>query len=449
LFNKLNFGKSCSYIREYGIKTFFKRSKEKLLDNIKTTMDSSASKGHPAVNFIRQKIAPLNLEIVRGEKDRVNILISIIDFQYFFGGYLGMFNLAKSISRAGLNVRMIIVDKCRYEPGIWKKEIRKYGGLEDFFDIVEVINACSRMEAIRVNKNDVFLATSWWTAHIANYARKYLNSERFLYFIQEYEPFFYPMGTLSALSSESYNFQHYALFSTQILQEYFRQKKIGVFRDGSRNGDVSSVAIENAVLKFNIDKSNIAGRTKKKFLFYARPEEHAARNMFEIGMIALSNTIMGGHFDKDTWEFFGIGSVDWGNHRITLYRNTFIQLLPKMSLKEYKELLPGFDIGLSLMMSPHPSLPPLEMAAAGLLTVTNTYANKTEKALKEISSNIIPAAPTVEGVEKALQTALDKCEDYDLRIKGSHINWSQSWEDTFNDEVLKKIKGFIENIKNS
>jgi hypothetical protein len=391
-------------------------------------------------------IAPLNLEVSDKAVERVNTLISIVDFKYFFGGYIGMFNLARSLAREGFKVRMIIVEECKYELDVWRQEIKKYEGLEDFFDLVEVIYAFSRSKPIEVSKRDVFLATSWWTAHVANYARKYLNSKRFLYFSQEYEPSFYRMGTCSALALESYTFPHYAIFSTEILREYFRQNRLGVFKDSEQSGDDCSVAIENAILKFDINRDRMRGREKHKFLFYARPEEHASRNMFELGIIAISNVIWSGYFDTNRWEFYGIGSVEDVEKKITLYDNIYMRLLPKMSLNEYKDLLPEFDIGLSLMLSPHPSIVPLEMAAAGMLVVTNTFANKTAECLKGISTNIIPAEPTIGGIEKALIAAIENCEDYDLRIKGANVNWSQSWVDTFNSKTIQKIKIFIYKI---
>ena len=405
---------------------------------------------HPSiyvVNHIRHMIAPLNLEISEGAFERVNTLISMIDFRYFFGGYIGMFNLAKSLAREGLKVRMIIVEECKYEPEVWRQEIKKYEGLEDFFDLAEVIYAYSRSEPIEVSRRDIFLATSWWTAHVANYARKYLNSEGFLYFSQEYEPAFYRMGTCSALALESYTFPHYAIFSTEILRGYFRQNRLGVFRESQQRGDEDSVAIENAILQFAVDRGRMSSRGKRKVLFYARPEEHASRNMFELGIIAISNVIGGGYFDTDRWEFYGIGSVEDVEKRVMLYDNIYMRLLPKMSLNEYRDLLPEFDIGVSLMLSPHPSIVPLEMAAAGMLVVTNTFANKTAGCLKGISANIIPAEPTAGGIEKALIEAIEQYEDYNLRMDGSHVSWSQSWDETFRGEIMDKIKGFISEIK--
>ena len=65
---------------------------------------------------------------------------------------------------------------------------------------------------------------------------------------------------------------------------------------------------------------------------------------------------------------------------------------------QYGELLRAHDVGLALMYTPHPSLVPLEMASAGLLTVTNTFENKDADALRSMSANLIAAEPTLAGV---------------------------------------------------
>ena len=48
----------------------------------------------------------------------------------------------------------------------------------------------------------------------------------------------------------------------------------------------------------------------------------------------------------------------------------------KMSLEDYADLLSRASVGVSLMVSPHPSYPPLEMASAGCITITNSYEGK-------------------------------------------------------------------------
>ncbi|MFO0753168.1 MAG: hypothetical protein U0411_07585, partial [Thermodesulfovibrionales bacterium] len=400
------------------------------------------------VSFARSLTAPLGLVFSASAPERVNILASMIDFKYFFGGYNGVFNLALRLVREGCRVRLVLVDRCEYEPEVWKQEIRKYEGLGGFFDLVEVVYAYYRTVPLEVSGRDVFLATSWWTAHIANHARKFLNGKRFLYLTQEYEPIFYPMGSIAALAQESYTLPHYALISTQALKEYYLRNGIGVFGAGRSAGEEHSVVIENAIQTFPVDIGKMRSRKKKRFLFYARPEEHAARNMYEMGIMALSEVLLTRDVDVSQWEFYGIGTVG-DSKKVSLGGDAYMILLPKVSLREYGSLLPEFDLGMSMMLSPHTGLVPLDMAAAGMYVVTNTYANKTAEYLKSISSNIIPAEPTFGGVSVALRTGFSKVSDYEARAAGARVNWSQSWDDTFNSSVMAKIRTFIEECRRS
>ncbi len=406
----------------------------------KTSSSSLQVESVGALDVIKQKIAPLILAVSGETKKHVNLLIPTIDFKYFFGGYIGKFNFALRLSGAGYTVRIVIVDYCDYDMPAWKREIKKYEGLENFFDTIEVEYAFDRAVPLKVNPGDTFIATTWWTAHIAHKAVNDIKAERFVYFIQEYEPFTFPMGTFYALAQQTYRLPHYAIFSTELLRDYFRQNKIGVYSEGE-HGDQRSVSFENAIQTFSVSEQDIRERKVKRFLYYARPEQHAARNMFDLGILALNRAIEEGCFDHSQWEFYGIGSVS-NIESIKLSGNISMKLLQKVSLKEYAELLTGFDVGLSLMFTPHPSLPPLEMAAAGLVVVTNTFANKTEESLRSISSNIIAVEPTVEEVLKGIVLAIGRSSDYKSRIEGSNVNWSKSWFESFNDNVMSMVKAF-------
>ncbi|MEK6684062.1 MAG: glycosyltransferase [Nitrospirota bacterium] len=402
-----------------------------------------AVENHSAVGFLLKKTAPFKLNVSSTHPRRINILIGIIDFKYFFGGYITVFNLGKRLVREGYNVRMIIVDDCPFEPYLWRQEIQKYQGLEDSFDLIEVIYNFDRTEVIDCSNEDVFMATSWWTAHIARDTLNYLKPDRFIYLTQEYEPLFYNASSLYVLSDMTYAFPYYAIFSTELLRDYHRRNRIGLFKEDLQFGDQNSVAMENAVLRFEVSEAAMRSRTKKKLLFYARPEAHAARNLFEIGLMALTRAIQAGAFNRDSWEFYGIGTLDHAQTILLDDRGVCLRFLPKADLKEYQDLLPQFDIGLSLMLSPHPSLVPIEMCAAGMLVVTNTFANKTEERLKEISSNFIPAEPSLDAVQQALVEAAARVEDYPARIRGARVKWTQSWENAFNEKFMNTLKSFI------
>ena len=241
----------------------------------------------PAVRAIAEKIAPLRLAVSDGAPRRVNLLIPSIDLQHFFGGYIGKFNLARRLAARGERVRIVTVDPVGALPESWRRDVEAYSGLNGMLDEVEVVFG-RESQGIEMSRGDTLIATTWWTAHIADAALRSLDADRFLYLIQEYEPFTFPMGSYAALAAESYTFPHTAVFSTELLREYFRRHAPRrVCR--ATTGDASSTSFDNAITAIDPPTAaELAGRSPRRLLFYARPEPHAARNMFEVGVLALS-----------------------------------------------------------------------------------------------------------------------------------------------------------------
>ena len=388
---------------------------------------------------VAEKIAPLNLTISENEPQRFNIFIPEIDFGSFFGGYIAKFNFARKLVENGNRVRIITVDRCYTKREDWPAVVQKYQGIEDIFDNIEVATVFGREEPIAFNPDDVLMATTWWTAHIVNQCLPKFNSEQFLYFIQEYEAFTFPMGSYFALAHESYSFPHAALFSSPTLRDYFQSQSYGVFASG--NKDVQGMPFENAILSFDRNL-NDDSRQSRKLLFYARPDGHAARNMFEIGFIALETAIRNGAFTDD-WEFFGIGA---SHNDMQLPNGKQLKMIGKVGLKEYREMLPDFDLGLALMYTPHPSLLPIEMAAAGQVVVTNTCMNKTVEELENISANFCVAEPTFTSVAAALDVAAKRVSDLAAREAGAQVNWSQDWNQTFSPELLNNVQQWFPEV---
>ncbi|HEY1595847.1 MAG TPA: glycosyltransferase family 2 protein, partial [Thermoleophilaceae bacterium] len=313
----------------------------------------------PGPRAIAEKIAPLELAARDDAPQRINLLIPTIDLDHFFGGYIAKFNLASALAARGLRVRLLTVDPVAPLPRSWQRTLESYSGLAGFFEHVEV-EFGRESGGVEVSRSDRFVASTWWTAHIADAAVRSLGgAERFLYLIQEYEPFTFPMGTYAALAAESYNLPHRALFSSELLRDYFRRHGIGVYADGS-DGDAASESFENAITAVPPPgAAALAARGTRKLLFYARPEPHAARNMFELALLGLGSALDRGAFAG--WELNGIGSVEPGR-RIPIRDGLALKLLPRTGQDEYAALLRDHDVGLSLMYTPHPSLVPIEMA---------------------------------------------------------------------------------------
>jgi glycosyltransferase involved in cell wall biosynthesis len=391
----------------------------------------------PQLRSIAEKIAPLELTVAADAPRRVNLLIPSIDLDHFFGGYIGKLNLARRLAERGLQVRLVTVDHSDGPPPRrWRSKLEEFSGLQGVFDHVEV--ALGREQApIEVSPQDGFIATTWWTAHIAQRALQLLGRERFLYLIQEYEPFTFAMGSHAALAAESYTFPHHALFSTDLLREYFERHELGVYRHGGE-----ALSFENAITAVSPPgAAELAARRTRRLLVYARPEPHAARNMFELAMLGLGRAFDEGAFRRD-WSLAGIGSVG-ETRELELGPGATVRLLPRATEDEYAQLLREHDLGLALMYTPHPSLVPIEMAAAGMLVVTNTFENKTAARLSAISPNLIAAEPTIAGVATALRSAAEQIGDVERRVAGARVNWSRDWAQSLPDELLDRVSALL------
>jgi glycosyltransferase involved in cell wall biosynthesis len=393
------------------------------------------------LRVIHEKLSPLDFALRDDAPERVNVLIPTIDLEHFFGGYIGKLNLAARLADRGARVRLVTVDPVGPLPPDWRRTVESYSGLAGLFESVEVAFG-RESPAIEMSRADRFVATTWWTAHIARRALEDADREHFLYLIQEYEPFTFAMGSLAALANESYRFPHHALFSTELLREWFRARSIGVYAPGAEAGDAASVAFQNAITDVRPPPADeLAARPTRRLLFYARPEEHATRNMFELGALALNLALERGVL-RGGWELHGVGTT--GRPRAIQLGGALLELLPRRDQRGYAELLREHDVGLALMYTPHPSLAPIEMAAAGMLTVTNTFETKTAEALSAISPNLIASPPTVDGVVAALAEAVARAGDAERRVSGADVRWSRSWSESFDDGLMERVERLLD-----
>jgi glycosyltransferase involved in cell wall biosynthesis len=104
------------------------------------------------------------------------------------------------------------------------------------------------------------------------------------------------------------------------------------------------------------------------------------------------------------------------------------------------------DVLVSLMLSPHPSYPPLEMAACGGLVVTNSFGVKTPERMHELSPNILVAEPTIEAVATKIVEAVRRLGDVAARRAGAELGLPGSWDEAF-APVLDSVEASIAEIR--
>lgn len=384
--------------------------------------------GSPRV--IAEQIAPLDLAVADDAPARINVLLPDVDLDHLFAGYIGKLNLARRLAERGARVRLVTFDPARPLPPSWRAQVESYAGLAGLFDRVEL--AFGRQAPLEVSREDRFVATTWRSAHLAAHA-----GGRFLYLIQEHEPFTFPNGTYAALAAETYTFPHVALFSTELLRDYFRRHRLGVYAHG--DGDAVSAAFENAITDVAAPSAAELAARPRRLLFYARPEPHAERNMFELGVLAIDRALARGALAG--WELHGIGADD--RRRIGLGGGAALEVLPRTDQASYARVLRDHDVGVALMHTPHPSLVPIEMAAAGMLAVTTTFEHKTAEAMAAISPNLRAVAPTIAAVAEGIERAVADADDVDGRVAGSAVRWSRDWDASFGDQLMARVEAWL------
>ena len=125
---------------------------------------------------------------------------------------------------------------------------------------------------------------------------------------------------------------------------------------------------------------------------------------------------------------------------IGLGNGVVLRPMPWLDYDGYARLLRSADVGLSLMLSPHTGYPALELAACGASVVTSAFSTKTSERLGGISTNLIAAAPTVEGVVQGLLDARRRADDRAARLAGTELALSSNWDDVFEPLVPQVVE---------
>lgn len=381
------------------------------------------------------QFVPLNLETRPDLPPRLNVLIPGLTLRTMSGGPNTAVNLTYRLAQAGVPVRYVSSDIAREpdEGKLWD-HFQSLTGIEERLPNVELVTAHDRGRPLVIGAGDVFLGTAWWTVQLIKRALPRMRANRFLYLIQDFEPGLYAWSTAAALAHETYEMDYRAIICGELLAEYLCANRIGRFADPAFIERCAPFEPAVDTGKFYPELNGPRPR-KKRLLFYARPQ--APRNLYELGLVALKQAADRGAFPAGKWELWFMGdnlpTADLGN-------GITIRQYPWSDYESYARLLRGADVGLSLMLSPHTSYPPLEMAACGASVVTNTFSVKTADRLRSISSNILPVAAELDAIVCGLLQASLLSTDLTARRAGANLGVPSNWEDVFNPLIPKVIE---------
>jgi len=301
-------------------------------------------------------------------------------------------------------------------------------------DTVEFQAAGQGAGPLCIGPRDVLIATWWPTAHVARAALAHIEAREFVYLVQDYEPGFYPWSSRHALALASYGFPVRAVVNGRFLLDFLVSQRAGVF--GAADIESRAVSFEPAVDR-SLFHPEANPRARRRLVFYARPRNE--RNLFDMGIRALREVAAAGVLRADRWEVVAIGSPI---PPLDLGPGLQLESLPWLDYASYAALLRTSDVLLSLMLSPHTSYPPLEMAACGHLVVTNEFGPKTAAALAERSPLIRAAPADPAALAAALEAALGDAEGI---VEPMSIDVPGSWAAAF-DEALPWLRRAVSEI---
>jgi len=392
---------------------------------------------------LRHVIAPLEmLPQVSEAADAprtVWFILPTINPDITFGGYRAAFELICAIRRSGREVAILCTketapDKTYF---LWRENAPH---MTEAFEGIAFYTRDTLGQA-EIAKHDLFVAYTAWDLHLAQQLAAMTDRKLPYILIQEYEPIFYDNSSMRVICEEAYAIPHFAIFNSRMLLNYFRQNRLGIF--ASRQGASREAASRHVVFEHKVNQlplqtaAAMRARRSRVMAIYARPESHAARNLFELVVIALQDLCEAGVFGRE-WSFVGLGALS-EMPALRLGGGHELHICPKMSEADYIRCMGSLDIGISLMNAPHPSVVPFEFATSGALVVTNVYENRSEAQLRAISANIVPCQLQLRALSDAIRRALGRVDDFEARHRNALRVGSRGWSDVFSDAFVSHL----------
>lgn len=317
------------------------------------------------------------------------------------GGHTTLFRMVKAAEEAGHRCVLFLHDRYGGDVQSHEQVIREWWpDLEA--EVRDAMNGISDVDAC--------VASSWVSAHVM--ARRGGSPMRRLYFVQDYEPYFYPRGALYALAEDSYRFGFRCIALGGMVAELLRS-------DAGVVADVVEFGCDTSVYRL------LPRNDRKGIVFFARPD--TPRRGYLLACLALQR-FHELHPDVEI-HFYGsrVGRLPFPATQHG-----------RLTASELNELYNSCIAGLVLSFT-NISLVPEEMLAAGTIPVMNDSAHS-KMVLR--NDNAVWAAPTPEGLAAALSDVVRRADVTEAARVASEsvrsVGWARAQADTvriIEDEV--------------
>jgi hypothetical protein len=214
-------------------------------------------------------IQPLQFMKVDRSEYRLNIVTDSLRGDSLLGGVATALILAvQYCNKENIPLRIITrtaeTNPLDFDNFLKMMELKKPIGVEYYTDYDRYLKR--NHHKLEVSEKDIFIATSWWSAH--NIQSINLR-KHFFYILQEVEPLFYPNSDEQLLCEEVLNNRDIKfIINSKLLYDYYDNNN---YVNVAKNG----VYFEPAFIKKLYSASEASFKEKKKYnlLFYSRPKK--------------------------------------------------------------------------------------------------------------------------------------------------------------------------------
>ena len=324
------------------------------------------------------------------------------------GGHINIFRFVNNLQDMGIKNRMYI-----FKGNSWNtnESLKKFlmENYEIYNSDIEVYTDVSYMEFAHGT-----VATSWNTAY---YVRKFNNTISKFYFVQDFEPYFFAMGSEYMFAENTYKFGFRGLTAGDWLKDKL-EKEYGM---------------NTTSFGFSYDRDLYTKKEKrdntKRLFFYARPV--TARRAFELGLLALNEI---------TKRIPDI-EVVFAGWDVSNYEIPFTHLnAGSVKLDELSDLYAQCDMCL-VLSNTNLSLLPLEVMASNSVAVC-TRGENSEWLVNDENSIMVDFDPVA--IADTITYYYNHTDELDkIRRKGMEFAHSTSWE----KEAQKVYEAIMKGLK--
>ena len=302
------------------------------------------------------------------------------------GGATTIFRIINYLEAHGYRNRIYFYDMYGGDHRYYADVVRSYFGFQGL--VARVEDGMEDAHAV--------IATAWATAYPVLNAR--CIGKRF-YFVQDFEPYFHPVGAASILAENTYRMGFHGITAGRWLAQKL-QAEFGMAANSFDFGCDSTIY------------RRVPGTHRNGVVFYARPG--AARRGFELGLMAME--MFAARRPEVTLHFYGdrmgklpFAFVDHG------------KITPAQLNAIYNECYAGLSLSMTNV-----SLVPHEMLAAGCIPVVND-ADHNRIVLD--NAYIRYAAPNPHALASELDNVITTADFETLSINAARSVHATNWDD--------------------